>query len=327
MQLARLTLKQLRVFLAVMSTGSTTAAGKVISLSQSATSSAVQELELALGVPLFDRFGKRMVANDAARALENRARALLQDAVALENVARGELNLNALRIGASTTIGNYVLPNLLASFFGGEAKQAAQGSWRSEVKIANTAEICRAVADFDLDVGVVEGPSHERAVRAIPWLRDEMMIVGAEDDELVRMPKPLISAALQQATWLLREPGSGTREVADQMLLPYLGDYQRVRVLASSEAIKRAAAAGLGVACLSRWVVEEMLAGGRLRALATEIPQLHRQCYVVMHRARQRTPVMAEFLAVLERARVQETGPAGRLGRAQPPLIDRTGSA
>ena len=305
MQLARLTLKQLRVFLAVTSAGSTTAAGKQIGLSQSAVSSAVQELELALGVLLFDRFGKRMVPNDAARALENRARALLQDAVAFENAARGESHRHALRIGASTTIGNYVLPNLLATFYGRDARSQEQESWRSEIRIANTADICRAVADFDLDVGVVEGPTHESAVHAIPWLRDEMLIVAAKDDEFARTPEPITREALRHATWLLREPGSGTREVADLMLLPHLQEYQRVRVLASSEAIKRAAAAGLGVACLSRWVVDEMLADGRLRALVTEVPVLKRQCYVVMHCARLPTPVMSEFLDVLERARIQ----------------------
>lgn len=308
MQLSRLTLKQLRVFLAVMSSGSTTAAGKVIGLSQSATSSAVQDLELALGVPLFDRLGKRMVPNDAARALELRARALLQDAVALEHAARGESHRHALRIGASTTIGNYVLPNMLATFYGRDVRGQEQGSWRSEIKIANTAEICRAVADFDLDVGVVEGPSHEATVQAIPWLRDEMLIVAAHDDEFARTHGPITREALRSATWLLREPGSGTREVTDLMLLPHLQEYQRVRVLASSEAIKRATAAGLGVACLSRWVVEEMLADGRLRALITEVPVLERQCYIVMHRARQPTPVMVEFLAVLDQARIQAAG-------------------
>ena len=318
MQLARLTLKQLRVFLAVASTGSTTAAGKSIGLSQSATSSAVQELELALGVPLFDRFGKRMVPNDTARALEHRARALLQDAVALEQGARGETHRHTLRIGASTTIGNYVLPDLLAGFYGRDVRVPGQDPWRSEVRIANTADICRAVAEFDLDVGVVEGPSHEPAVRAIPWLRDEMVIVGAHDDEFARATEPLTSEALQLATWLLREPGSGTREVADLMLLPHLGDYQRVRVLASSEAIKRAAAAGLGIACLSRWVVDEMLADGRLRALVTEVPPLQRQCYVVMHRARQPTPVMSEFLAMLEQARLLAGGAPASWRRSVP---------
>jgi len=256
-------------------------------------------------VPLFDRFGKRMVPNDTARALEHRARALLQDAVALEQGARGETHRHTLRIGASTTIGNYVLPDLLAGFYGRDVRVPGQDPWRSEVRIANTADICRAVAEFDLDVGVVEGPSHEPAVRAIPWLRDEMVIVGAHDDEFASATQPLTSEALQLATWLLREPGSGTREVADLMLLPHLGDYQRVRVLASSEAIKRAAAAGLGIACLSRWVVDEMLADGRLRALVTEVPPLQRQCYVVMHRARQPTPVMSEFLAMLEQVRLQ----------------------
>jgi DNA-binding transcriptional LysR family regulator len=302
MQLARLTLKQLRVFVAVARTGSTTAASQEIGLSQSATSSAVQELESALGVPLFERVGKRLLPNDTARALEGRAKALLQDALAFESAARGEFHRHALRIGASTTIGNYVLPELLARFYGRDPAEAMQGSWRSEVKIANTGDICRAVADFDLDVGIVEGPNHEPALHSEPWLDDEMLIVAAPDDALASGGEPLAGPLLREATWLLREPGSGTREVTDLMLLPHLGDYQRVHVLASSEAIKRAAAAGVGIACLSRWVVDEMLADGRLRALATVIPPIRRQCYVVTHRARHPSPVLSELLAVLQQA-------------------------
>lgn len=301
MQPVRMTLRQLRVFTAVTRTGSATAAGLEIGLSQSAVSSALAELESILGTPLFDRVGKRLVANDIARSLQPRALALLEESAAFEQAARGELPRHALRIGASTTIGNYVLPPLLARFLGrhDEYRHEDHEQWASEVRIANTADICRAVAAFELDVGIVEGPSHEASLHALPWMRDEMVIVAAADDALASRREPVSPQALRQATWLLREPGSGTREVADAMLQPYLQHYLRVRVLASSGAIKRAAAEGLGLACLSRWVVQDLLDQGRLRRVRTDIPALHRQCYVVFHRTRQNTPHLAALLDLL----------------------------
>jgi DNA-binding transcriptional LysR family regulator len=301
MDVLRLTLRQLQIFVAVARHGSTTAAGADIALSQSATSSAVNELERLLSLQLFDRAGKRLLLNENGRALLPRALALLDAAAEVEHFARnGRDQIQSLRIGASSTIGNYLLPGLLGKFLG-EDHRRATSDWKSAVAIGNTAAICEAVAAFELDVGLIEGPCHESALQVTPWVHDEMLIVAATGSPLAdagdQDPAPL--AALRDAMWLLRESGSGTREATDQVLLPHLLAYRRSIELGSSEAIKRAAAEGVGIACLSRWVVKDFIDAGRLCAVRTSLPIMMRQCHVVTHRDKQMTPVLRQFLAQL----------------------------
>ena len=129
MDVLRLTLRQLQIFVAVAQTGSTTAASTQIALSQSATSAAVKELERLLSLHLFDRAGKRLLLNDNGRALLPRAQALLDGAAGIEQMSRDAMaQSQSLRIGASTTIGNYVLPRLLRQFLRGRHQDIAT-SW------------------------------------------------------------------------------------------------------------------------------------------------------------------------------------------------------
>lgn len=301
MDILRLTLRQLQIFVAVAQAGNTAAAGERIALSQSATSSALNELERLLSLRLFDRAGKRLLLNDNGRALLPQAMALLDGAAGIERMARdGQAQAQSLRIGASTTVGNYVLPALLARFVASQSQDPA-APWQSRVQIGNTAAICDAVAAFELDVGLIEGPCHQPALEVQPWLRDEMLVVAAP--ALVAVPgeaptgERLPLRWLRQQCWLLREPGSGTREATDQALLPQLRSYRRSIELGSSEAIKHAAAAGLGLACLSYWVVEDALASGRLVRVDSTLPRLLRQCHLVLHRDKQPTAALRAFLA------------------------------
>jgi DNA-binding transcriptional LysR family regulator len=290
----RLTLRQLQVFAAVAAAGSTAAASEEIALSQSATSSAVNELERALGLRLFDRVGKRLQLNENGRALLPRSRVLLDAAQSIEQLAGDDAGLlQSLRIGASTTVGSYLLPPLLARFLGDRPARA--GQWHSTVTVGNTAAICDAVASFELDVGLVEGPSHHPALKVRRWRQDKLSIVAAPG-----MPGFAGAStglrALREAVWLVREPGSGTREATDQVLLPTLGHYRRCIELGSSEAIKHAAAEGLGIACLSQWVAQDLLAAGRLRALRTPLTRLTRQYHLVLHRDKHLTPALKRFI-------------------------------
>jgi len=291
MDTLHLTLRQLQIFVAVANTGSTIGAGEEIALSQSATSSAVHELERVLGLRLFDRIRKRLVLNDQGRALLPRAQSLLSSAAELERGAKDtHARVHDLRIGASTTLGNYVLPTLVARLHRINPRRDA--TWQSHVTIANTAEICDRVGRFELDIGFIEGPSHRADLEVHRWLRDEMVLVRAPSR---RRADTL--ADLREAVWLLREQGSGTREVTDQALLPRLLSYRRSLVLGSSEAIKRAAAEGLGVACLSRWVVQDFVADGRLKIVESSMTPIYRQCHWVVHRDRPLTSAMEQFLA------------------------------
>lgn len=286
----RLTLRQLQVFVAIADHGSTTAAGQAVSLSQSASSAALQELEAHFGTPLFDRIGRRLALNGHGRALLEPARALLVNAADLERqlAAGGDAAQGAplrLVVAASTTIGNYLLPPRIAELL----RQAPQAE--VDLRIDNSAGVVAAVQRLDVDAGLIEGPCHERGLHVTPWQRDPLVMVAAAD-----APARWSLEELRRARWLLREPGSGTREAVEQVLLPHLHGFAQTLQLGNTEAIKQAAVAGLGVACLSRHAVEEPLALGRLRILQTPLPALNRMLWLVRHPGKQWLPGLQALL-------------------------------
>jgi DNA-binding transcriptional LysR family regulator len=288
----RITLRQLQIFCAVAATGSTTAASAHLSLSQSATSAALNELESLLNASLFDRVGKRLLINDSGRMLLEQSRPLLASAKAIEDQFNGERAPERdLIIGASTTIGAYILPELLAAY------RSQYGDVIPRVTIANTADVANAVAAFDVEIGFIEGPCHVRDLRVEPWIKDELIVVAAPSHELgFRTSRQKVtSATLANTRWLLREPGSGTREAVEDALIPHLHYLEEGGEFSSSEAIKHACAAGLGLACLSRSVVADLLALGRLAEVNTSLPKLSRHLYLVYSRKKTLSPALKEF--------------------------------
>ncbi|MFZ6747343.1 LysR family transcriptional regulator [Undibacterium sp. Ren11W] len=283
----RLSLRQLQIFLAVCDHGSTAAAAGVVALSQSATSAALNELEHLLSTQLFDRVGKRLIINDNGRLLLPQARQVLDAAAGIEQQFSGaDAGLAIkLRLAASTTIGIYHLPQLLAGF----SVQAPQANPR--VLIANTSDVATAVANFAADIGFIEGPCEEPDLLVEPWIKDELIVVCAPQHALLAASNKSKSQqkntsnislpALSASGWLLREAGSGTRVAVEHALLPHLHTLHCAAELSNSEAIKHAAAAGLGLACLSRVVVADMLALGSLIELNTALPPLQRHFYLV----------------------------------------------
>lgn len=301
----RLTLRQLQIFRGVADRGSTAAAAAELALSQSAASAAIIELERLLEIRLFDRVGKRLQLNENGRAVLPQALALLDGAGALERWARDrDSQIGVLRLGASTTIGNYLLPGILADFQKTLARPA-QGPLQVQVVIANTAAITAQVAAFELDLGLIEGPCHEPELTVQPWLEDELLLVAAVHDPIVQCAQPITLAMLRQATWLLRESGSGTRETIDQLLTPHLHQLRAGIEFGNSEAIKRAAASGLGISCLSRYVVEDFLTSGLLVAPASELPKLTRRFHLVTHGLKWRTRGLDLLIGYLNRMAAQ----------------------
>jgi DNA-binding transcriptional LysR family regulator len=299
----RLTLRQLQIFNAVAEHGSTAAAAEAIALSQSATSASLNELERMLGLALFDRVGKRLLLNDNGRTLVPQARALLDGAAGIERWAQdGEAQLGDMRIGASTTIGNYLLPGILADFRR-SLPPAVGARWHVQVSIANAAAVEAQVSGFEVDFGLIEGPCHNPDLTVLPWLEDELVVVAAPDDPILprRRGHKITLARLRQATWLLREPGSGTREIINQLLIPHLHHLQSGIEFSNAEAIKRAAASGLGITCLSQSVVRDLTKVGALVAPATELPRLTRRFFLIVHPSKHRTRGLERLIGHLER--------------------------
>ncbi|MDR0225583.1 MAG: LysR family transcriptional regulator [Burkholderiaceae bacterium] len=289
-----LTLRQLEIFCAVAQTGSTVAAADAVALSQSATSAALQQLEQAMGAQLFERVGRRLALNDAGRALLPEALALLEQARGMEQAfsARTQGLPVRLRVAASTTIGTYALPAVLARL----ARSHPQLS--VDLRIANTREVGEAVQALDVDLGLIEGSSQWEGLEVEPWMRDELVIVAAAHDGLVQEAalRPLGVAALRQARWLLREPGSGTREMVEHALLPHLRQLPAGATLGSSEAIARCVAQGLGISCLSRVLVQALVASGELAVLPTTLPRMWRDFSLVQRAGKRRSPALQAFV-------------------------------
>ncbi len=270
----RLTLRQLQVFVSVAQHGSTVAASEALAMSQSAVSASLAELERALDGPLFDRVARRLSINETGRQFFPRALSLLDQAQELERFA-SQTGVQ-LRIAASNTIGSYILPALMAGF-----RASQRGPCQLDLRIGNTRDVLRSLMQFDADIGLVEGASHERELRSMPWCDDEMVVVVGPSHPLAAPNAPL--EGLRDAEWIVREPGSGTREIIEERLMPLLGALRFALELGNAEAIKRAVMSGFGVSCLSLHVVRDELERGTLVAVRHGLPRIVRPLQLVVH--------------------------------------------
>ena len=277
----RLTLRQLEVFSAICRGGGVTAAAGAVGLSQSAASQALAELESALEGPLFDRAGRRLQLNERGRALLPRAAELLERASDIElRLRRHDTGADALvRLAASLTVGNYLLPPLIGAYL------SRQPQTRVEMEVANTEVVIAAVAAFRVDAGFIEGPNQHPDLIALPWREDELRVVAPPGHPLSRKRK-LVERDLEQARWVLRERGSGTREVFERAVTNR-GIHIRAHLeLGHTEAVMRAVRAGAGLGCLSQAVVADVVRRGELAVLSTPFLDLHRPLHALLHRAK-----------------------------------------
>lgn len=289
-------LNSLRIFAAVARHQGFTAAARAIHVSQPAVSKAVRDLERRAGMPLVERGGRGLRLTEAGAVLYDHARRIF----ALELAAEGELRARrgveagTLRVGASTTIATYLLPRLLSSF--------AHAHPAVELKVAslNTRDVARRLAAYELDVALVEGPVREEAIDALPWRDDELVVVAPAGHALLTRGDVDVHD-LAAERMLVREPGSGTREVAEAALRGHGVELPRTVEMGSTEAIKRSVAAGLGLAILSRATLDDALAAGALGIVAVRGLRIPRALHELVVRSRPESPAAAAFRALLRR--------------------------
>jgi DNA-binding transcriptional LysR family regulator len=254
-----LNLHLVRIFAAVGRTGSFSAAGDELSISQPAVSRGVQELERQLRVLLVDRSARRVALTEAGQVLYDHAVQLFAIELSAET-ALAELDglqRGRLAIGASTTIGIYLLPSLMGLF------QRRYPGVRLFLDIGNTAQIVDRLRLALLDVAFVEGPVAGLDLEIEPW-RDDLLVVIAAPDHPLAGRQPIAFEELTSAPFVLREAGSGTREIVEAALRDHGGQARVAMEFGSTEAIKQAVAAGLGVSVVSTATIEQELAVGRL---------------------------------------------------------------
>ena len=287
----RFTLRQIAVFVAVARQQSVSRAALDLSLSQSATSTALGEFERCYATQLFDRVGKTLRLNELGQSLLPQAVELIERAQAIETALEGRAGFGHLRIGATLTIGNYLATLIVADFLQRHPESSAS------LQVHNTATIIDQVAGYDLDLGLIEGHCHHPELVVEPWIEDELVVFCAPSHPLADQGAATL-AELSAEYWIVREPGSGTRETLDRAL----GQHQsalKVRLeLEHTEAIKRAVEFGLGIGCISRLALREAFRRGSLVAIATPQLDLLRQFQFLWHQRKFQTAGMREFVGL-----------------------------
>jgi DNA-binding transcriptional LysR family regulator len=289
----RLTLRQLEVFVAIARDGNVTHAADRIAMSQSAASTALGELEKQFGRPLFDRVGKRLKLNETGQAALPKALEILDRASELEAMLAGGGAPGLLHLGASLTIGNYLCPALIDSYL-----HLYEGS-EVKLEIGNTEHIAEAVANFELDLALIEGEITHPDLTVTDWLGDTLTVFCAPTHALAGEASVSVERLLDES-WIVREPGSGTRQTLDRAMTPWWPRWKIGLELEHTEAIKGMVAAGRFIGCVSRRALADAFATGRLVELTTPDLDLRRRFYIVANRRKHRTPGIGAFVSVCE---------------------------
>ena len=289
-----ISLRQLQIFEKVAGCEHVTLASNQLLLTQSAVSMALAELERLAGAPLFERQGRRLLLNDRGRQILPQVRDVLVGVRKIEQFLADSLDepCGTLQIGASTTIGNYLLPALIGEF---SQKHPGAGAL---LQVGNAQQIEQAVAGGDLDLGLIEGLPHIATLDTRIWRADELVVVVGLGHEWSAKRKAS-SGMLQTAGWIMREKGSGTREIFEAAMDRKELRFSIALELGHTEAIKKAAEAGLGVGCLSRMAVQRELDHGWLVEIASPL-DLRRELIILQRHSMHSTTLLKGFLALLE---------------------------
>lgn len=284
------TLRQLEIFVAIARHGSVSGAAGEVSLTQSAASTALAELERQSGQRLFDRVGRSLRLNERGRNLLPKAVELLDRASEIDDLLRGHEAVGQLDVGATLTIGNYLATLIVAEFL----QRHPQA--RVRLVVRNTAHLLEALATHAVDLGLVEGDCRHPDLEVVPWIDDELAVFCAPDHPLAGRQAGV--KRLLKEPWILREPGSGTRETFDAAFRHHLSNLQVRLELEHTEAIKRAVESGLGLGCISRLALRDAFRRGSLVEVRTSGLDLRRTFNFVWHRDKFHGAGLSAFLAL-----------------------------
>ena len=285
----------LAIFHAVARCGSFTAAAADMLISQPALSMQVREFEKQLGVELLERLPRGVKLTAAGEILfgyADRIQAMEASAVQAMKDVRS-LKRGTLALGCSLTIGTYLLPPLLARFI------SKYPDIRTQIRIANTADIQQQIIDGVVDIGLTEGFVEDSALDGVIFRYDQLIAVAAPGHPLTQQRNITLKKCVGFPL-ILREKGSGTRAVLERAATKAGLSLEPIMELTSPEAIKTMVMANIGVAVMSQLAVEAEVRAGSLAAIPLTDCKLHRPLHRVVRRDRQSSQALTAFLAMLQ---------------------------
>ena len=260
-------IEELKTFMAVADLKNFTRAAEHLNMSQPTVSLHIKHLEEELHTPLFMRARKVFYITPAGELLYERTAQLLQLVQQTKEDILWQHNevIGVLRVAASYTIGESVLPEVLVRL------NNKHPNLQLEISIVNTEEVETSVRELRCDIGLIEGTIKSSELSIQPFKEDKLILVTSSQHALVTSPQITIEDLLH-AHWVMREKGSGTREYTDY-LLQAIGHVKPSKtIISSNEGVKQTVLKGLGIAAVSIHTVKDELEQGRLVKLSVDIP-------------------------------------------------------
>lgn len=289
----------MRVFITVADKKNFSKAAKALSLTQPAVSFQIQTLEQYYQTMLFDRVNRHVKLTAAGELL-------LDYAIHMNNLqAELERNMQQLTghvkgellIGASTTIGEYILPYVVGSF------KQDYPDVNVTIQIMNTKEISSAVESKTFDLGIIEGPLEQSdVIEAHNFLEDELVLAIPSDHPFAKK-ESITLEELKELPYITREPGSGSRLIFEQALIDAdfdIEDLNIVMELGSTTSIKSAIMGGLGVSIISKWAVQDLVKDGKVAALNVQGLTLKRSFHIILNQEKFHSEATGKFLDFLD---------------------------
>ncbi|GAA2700727.1 cysJI operon transcriptional regulator CysL [Aeromicrobium ponti] len=241
----------LKTFVTLAEVKNFTKTAELLLMSQPSVSLHIKNLEKEFQTKLFHRSPKFLKITPSGEILYDRAKQMItiyeqtrQDILEQQNTIKGEL-----KIGASFTIGEYILPPLLLDL------QKNYPELELQVTIGNTEEIIQSTRSHHVDIGLIEGQTNEKELTVIPFMQDELFIVSSNKHPLVHKKEVAITD-LQNEAWIMRETGSGTREYFNHFIRSNGLKVKSLLTISSNQGIKETLINGMGISILSGSVVD-----------------------------------------------------------------------
>ncbi|MFX3617546.1 MAG: LysR family transcriptional regulator [Sporolactobacillus sp.] len=286
-----MTFRHLRIFIAVCDTMNMTVAAEHLFMSQPAVSQAISDLEKHYGVRLFERLSRKLYLTQAGRKLLISARQILHMNRHMENEMRNLLEGALIRIGASVTIGAYVLPKLVAHF------KSEHTQVQVQVVEDNTTQIEKLILKDQLDLALVEGETTASELVLTPFLEDELILICGTDHPFASLSS-VRPEMLQKEAIIIREKGSGTRKTFEDAMAAANLSWRPSWTCNNADTIKMAVAEGLGISVISRRAVAREVAAGWLHIKKVDGLSFKRQFKLIYHQNKYLTEAMTAFITL-----------------------------
>jgi len=283
-----MTLRHFKIFVAVCETGSMTAAAARLFMTQPPVSQAIAELETHYGIKLFDRLGRNIYLTPAGTMLRSYASHILSLNEEVEHQLADLSKTGRLRIGASMTIGTAMLPFIIQEF------RLLQPKSHIEAVVDNSSTIVHLLHVAQLDMGLVEGLGHWPDIISLPFFDDQLDLICPPDHPWASQEAISLSQLAGQH-FVVREEGSGTRDVFESSMKTAGISYHTVGVFNNSEAIVNAVSCGIGLAYISRLAIQDALFHGKVAVVAVEGLSVNRKFNLIYHKNKFLSPQLTAF--------------------------------